>query len=67
MFEPVRVAVCGRKPRPSLGTLEVLGRETCVARISSGHRKTRKEYDYAKPRGCHPPNRISFAISFSTT
>ena len=34
MFEPVRVAVCGRKTAPPLfGTLEVLGRETCIARI----------------------------------
>jgi glutamyl-tRNA synthetase len=35
MFEPVRVAVCGRKTAPPLfGTLEVLGRETCEARIT---------------------------------
>jgi glutamyl-tRNA synthetase len=35
MFEPVRVAVCGRKTAPPLfGTLAVLGRETSVARIS---------------------------------
>jgi glutamyl-tRNA synthetase len=35
MFEPVRVAVCGRKTAPPLfGTLEVLGRETCLRRIS---------------------------------
>ena len=35
MFEPVRVAVCGRKTAPPLfGTLEVLGRETCMARIA---------------------------------
>jgi glutamyl-tRNA synthetase len=34
MFEPVRVAVCGRKNAPPLfATLEVLGRETCLARI----------------------------------
>jgi glutamyl-tRNA synthetase len=34
MFEPVRVAVCGRKTAPPLfGTLEVLGRETCLKRI----------------------------------
>src|SRR5207248_7984479 len=34
MFEPVRVAVCGRKTAPPLfGTLEVLGRETCLERI----------------------------------
>jgi glutamyl-tRNA synthetase len=36
MFEPVRVAVCGRKTAPPLfGTLEVLGRETCLTRIDS--------------------------------
>ena len=40
MFEPVRVAVCGRKTAPPLfGTLEVLGRETCLKRISSAVRK----------------------------
>ena len=34
MFEPIRVAVCGRKTAPPLfGTLEVLGREICLARI----------------------------------
>jgi glutamyl-tRNA synthetase len=34
MFEPIRVAVCGRKTAPPLfGTVEVLGRETCLARI----------------------------------
>ncbi len=34
MFEPVRVAVCGRKTAPPLfGTLEVLGRQTCLKRI----------------------------------
>jgi glutamyl-tRNA synthetase len=34
MFQPVRVAVCGRKNAPPLfETLEVLGRETCLKRI----------------------------------
>jgi glutamyl-tRNA synthetase len=34
MFEPIRVAVCGRKTAPPLfGTLEVLGRETTLERI----------------------------------
>jgi glutamyl-tRNA synthetase len=34
MFQPIRVAVCGRKNAPPLfATLEVLGRETCLARI----------------------------------
>jgi glutamyl-tRNA synthetase len=36
MFEPVRVAVCGRKTAPPLfGTLEALGRETSLSRIES--------------------------------
>ncbi len=34
MFQPVRVAVCGRKNAPPLfETLEVLGRSTCLKRI----------------------------------
>src|SRR5580698_2899026 len=34
MFQPIRVAVCGRKNAPPLfETLEVLGRETCLNRI----------------------------------
>lgn len=34
MFQPIRVAVCGRKNAPPLfETLEVLGRETCLARM----------------------------------
>ena len=34
MFQPIRVAVCGRKNAPPLfETLEVLGRETCLRRI----------------------------------
>jgi glutamyl-tRNA synthetase len=34
MFEPVRVAVCGRKDAPPLfSTLEVIGREVCLTRI----------------------------------
>ena len=40
MFEPIRVAVCGRKTAPPLfGTLEVLGRETCLARIQEAVEK----------------------------
>jgi glutamyl-tRNA synthetase len=40
MFEPVRVAVCGRKTAPPLfGTLEVLGRETCLKRIGQAVQK----------------------------
>jgi glutamyl-tRNA synthetase len=34
MFQPIRVAVCGRKNAPPLfETMAVLGRETCLARI----------------------------------
>ena len=34
MFQPIRVAVCGRKNAPPLfETLEVLGREKTLARI----------------------------------
>jgi glutamyl-tRNA synthetase len=34
MFQPIRVAVCGRKNAPPLfATLEVLGKETCLKRI----------------------------------
>src|ERR1700674_3116461 len=34
MFQPIRVAVCGRKNAPPLfETLEVLGKETTVARV----------------------------------
>jgi len=34
MFQPIRVAVCGRKAAPPLfETLEVLGRETCLRRV----------------------------------
>ena len=40
MFEPLRVAVCGRKTAPPLfGTLEVLGREACLARIGQAIEK----------------------------
>lgn len=40
MFQPIRVAVCGRKNAPPLfETLEVLGRETCLARIDQAIRK----------------------------
>jgi glutamyl-tRNA synthetase len=35
MFQPIRVAVCGRKNAPPLfETLEVLGREVCLKRIA---------------------------------
>jgi glutamyl-tRNA synthetase len=36
MFQPIRVAVCGRKNAPPLfETLEVLGREVCLKRIGT--------------------------------
>jgi glutamyl-tRNA synthetase len=41
MFQPIRVAVTGRTASPPLfETLEVLGRETAVKRISEALRKT---------------------------
>lgn len=40
MFQPIRVAICGRKNAPPLfATLEVLGRETSLKRISQAIRK----------------------------
>jgi glutamyl-tRNA synthetase len=40
MFEPIRVAVCGRKTAPPLfGTLEALGRDTCLERIGQAIEK----------------------------
>lgn len=40
MFEPIRVAVCGRKTAPPLfGTLEVLGRDTSLERIGKAIEK----------------------------
>ena len=40
MFQPIRVAVCGRKNAPPLfETLAVLGRETCLERIDQAIRK----------------------------
>ncbi len=44
MFEPIRVAACGRKTAPPLfGTLEVLGRETCLKRIGQAITKLQTE------------------------
>jgi glutamyl-tRNA synthetase len=43
MFEPIRVAVCGRKTAPPLfGTVEALGRETCLRRIALAIEKLKK-------------------------
>jgi len=40
MFQPIRVAVCGRKDAPPLfETLAVLGRETCLSRIDRAIQK----------------------------
>jgi glutamyl-tRNA synthetase len=40
MFQPIRVAVCGRKNAPPLfETLEVLGKETTLARIEQATKK----------------------------
>ncbi|SPE29822.1 Glutamate--tRNA ligase (fragment) [Candidatus Sulfopaludibacter sp. SbA3] len=40
MFEPIRVAACGRKNAPPLfASLEVLGRETCLKRIAQAMEK----------------------------
>ena len=40
MFQPIRVAVCGRKNAPPLfETLEVLGKETALSRIEQAIRK----------------------------
>ena len=42
MFQPIRVAVCGRKAAPPLfETLEVLGRETCLKRIGQAIQRLR--------------------------
>ena len=41
MFQPIRVAVCGRKNAPPLfETLVVLGRDVCLARIAQAIKKT---------------------------
>ncbi len=43
MFQPIRVAVCGRKNAPPLfGTLEALGRETSLQRIGQAIEKLKK-------------------------
>jgi glutamyl-tRNA synthetase len=40
MFQPIRVAVCGRKNAPPLfATLEALGRDTTLARIGQAIQK----------------------------
>ena len=45
MFQPIRVAVCGRKNAPPLfETLEVLGRETTLKRIDVAHAQLRAAF-----------------------
>jgi glutamyl-tRNA synthetase len=40
MFQPIRVAVCGRKNAPPLfETLVVLGREVCLERIGQAEER----------------------------
>ena len=47
MFQPIRVAVCGRKVAPPLfETLAVLGRETCLHRIGRAIQQLERD---AKP------------------
>jgi glutamyl-tRNA synthetase len=42
MFQPIRVAVCGRKNAPPLfETLEVLGREVTLGRLEQAIEKAR--------------------------
>jgi len=44
MFQPIRVAVCGRKNAPPLfETLAVLGRETCLRRIGRAIEQLQRE------------------------
>jgi glutamyl-tRNA synthetase len=44
MFQPIRVAVCGRRNAPPLfETLEVIGRETCLKRIGQAISRLRGE------------------------
>jgi glutamyl-tRNA synthetase len=44
MFQPIRVAVCGRKNAPPLfETLEVLGRDTCLKRIGQAIEKLQRQ------------------------
>jgi glutamyl-tRNA synthetase len=49
MFQPIRVAVCGRKNAPPLfETLEVLGRETTLKRIDQAIEKLRAARIYTR-------------------
>ncbi len=45
MFQPIRVAVCGKKVAPPIfGTLEVLGKETTLKRIDLALERLREKY-----------------------
>ena len=47
MFQPIRVAVCGRKNAPPLfETLEVLGKETTLGRIDRARHKIQERAVY---------------------
>ena len=48
-FQPIRVAVCGRKNAPPLfETMAVLGRELCLARIRQAEESLSRRWQYAK-------------------
>jgi glutamyl-tRNA synthetase len=52
MFQPIRVAVCGRKNAPPLfETLEVLGRETCLERITKAIEMLQGDHESTTERG----------------
>jgi glutamyl-tRNA synthetase len=52
MFQPIRVAVCGRKNAPPLfETLEVLGRETCLKRIQKAIEMLQGDHESTTERG----------------
>src|SRR5574340_327268 len=54
MFQPIRVAVCGRKNAPPLfETLAVLGRETCLERIGQAVGQLQQR----ERQPCPPPSR----------
>ena len=49
MFQPIRVAVCGRKNAPPLfETLVALGREVCLARIRQAEERLSRRWQYTK-------------------
>jgi glutamyl-tRNA synthetase len=52
MFQPIRVAVCGRKNAPPLfETLEVLGRETCLKRVEQAIEMLQGDHESTTERG----------------